>query len=95
MTRFHDKGYNRDYSWARYELDAQSVSYILCQRFGVEPQMPNMERLTERFSGMKSEECKSVLDKVQDMSKQIGRSIDLNIEAEKRKTRAAVRRPVR
>ena len=95
LTRFHDKGYNRDYSWARYELDAQSVSYILCQRFGVEPQMPNMERLTERFSGMKSEECKSVLDKVQEMSKQIGRSIDLTIEAEKRKTRAAVRRPVR
>ena len=54
LTRYHDKGYNRDYSWARYELD-----------------------------------------KMQDMSKQIGRSIDLNIEAEKRKTRTAVRRPAR
>lgn len=95
LTRFHDKGFNRDYRWERYELDAQSVSYILCRRFGVEPKMPNMERLTERFEGMTPEECKSVLDKVQDMSKQIGRSIDLNIEAEKRKTRTAVRRPVR
>ena len=55
----------------------------------------NMERLAERFSGMDPEECKTVLDKIQDMSKQIGRSIDLNIEAEKRKTRTAVRRPVR
>lgn len=54
-----------------------------------------MERLAERFSGMDQEECKTVLDKIQDMSKQIGRSIDLNIEAEKRKTRTAVRRPVR
>lgn len=95
LSRFHDKGYNRDYSWARYELDAQSVSYILCRRFGVEPKEPNLERLTERFEGMDAQEAKAVLDKIQDMSKQIGRSIDLNIEAEKRKSRATVRRPVR
>lgn len=95
LTRFHDKGYNPDYSWARYELDAQSVAYILCRRFGVEPKTPNMERLAERFEGMSPDECKGVLDKIQDMSKQIGRSIDLNIEAEKRKSRATVRRPVR
>ena len=95
LTRYHDKGYNRDYSWARYELDAQSVSYILCRRYGIEPKAPNMERLAERFSGMDIDECKAVLDKMQDMSKQIGRSIDLNIEAEKRKTRTAVRRPAR
>lgn len=44
---------------------------------------------------MDIDECKAVLDKMQDMSKQIGRSIDLNIEAEKRKTRTAVRRPAR
>lgn len=95
LTRYHDKGYNPDYSWARYELDAQSVSYILCRRYGVEPKQPNMERLAERFEGMTSDECKSVLDKIQDMSRQIGRSIDLNIEAEKRKSRTAERRPVR
>lgn len=95
LTRFHDKGYNRDYSWARYELDAQSVAYILCRRFGVEPKTPNMERLAERFEGMDAQEAKAVLDKIQDMGKQIGRSIDLNIEAEKRKSRATVRRPVR
>lgn len=95
LTRYHDKGYNPDYSWARYELDAQSVSYILCRRYGIEPKTPNMERLAERFEGMTPDECKSVLDKIQDMSKQIGRSIDLNIEAEKRKSRTAERRPVR
>ena len=95
LTRYHDKGYNRDYSWARYELDAQSVSYILCRRYGVEPKQPNLERLGERFAGMDMDECKSVLDKIQDMSKQIGRSIDLNIEAERRRSRTTERRPVR
>ena len=95
LTRYHDKGYNRDYSWARYELDAQSVSYILCRRYGVEPKQPNLERLGERFAGMDMDECKGVLDKIQDMSKQIGRSIDLNIEAERRRSRTTERRPAR
>ncbi len=94
LTRFHDKGYNRDYSWARYELDAQSVAYILCRRFGIEPQTPNMERLAERFEGMTPDEARKVLDGIQDMSKQIGRSIERSLEEQKR-SRTAVRRPAR
>lgn len=94
LTRFRDKGFNRDYSWERYELDAQSVSYILCRRFGIEPKAPNMERLAERFEGMTPQEARNVLDKVQDMSKQIGRSIDRALE-EKSRSRNTVRRPVR
>lgn len=94
LTRFRDKGFNRDYSWERYELDAQSVSYILCRRFGIEPKAPNMERLAERFEGMTPQEARSVLDKVQDMSKQIGRSIDRALE-EKSRSRNTVRRPAR
>ncbi len=94
LTRFHDKGYNRDYSWARYELDAQSVAYILCRRFGIEPKAPNMERLAERFEGMTPEEARKVLDGIQDMSKQIGRSIERSLEEQKR-SRTAVRRPSR
>ena len=95
LTRYHDKGYNRDYSWARYELDAQSVSYILCRRYGIEPVQPNMERLRERFVGMSTDECRTVLDNIQNMGKRIGRSIDMNIEVERRKSRTAERRPVR
>ncbi len=94
LTRFHDKGYNRDYSWAKYELDAQSVAYILCRRFGIEPQTPNMERLAERFEGMTPDEARKVLDGIQDMSKQIGRSIERSLEEQKR-SRTAVRRPAR
>lgn len=95
LTRFHDKGYNPNYSWARYELDAQSVAYILCRRFGIEPKTPNMERLAERFRGMTPQDCKTVLDNIQNMSKQIGRTIEMNIETEKQKGRTNERRPVR
>lgn len=94
LTRFHDKGFNREYSWARYELDAQSISFILCRRFGIEPKAPNMERLAERFDGMDSHDCKNVLDKIQDMSRQIGHSIEKEL-GEKQRSRSAVRRPAR
>lgn len=94
LTRFHDKGRNPNYSWARYELDAQSVSYILCRRFGIAPQAPNMERLAERFEGMSPQEARGVLDNIQDMSKQIGRSIGRGLEEQSR-SRSAQRRPSR
>lgn len=94
LTRFHDKGFNRDYSWAKYELDAQSVSYILCRRFGIEAKTPNMDRLTERFEGLTPDECRGILDGIQDMSKQIGRSIERGLE-EKQRSRSSVRRPAR
>lgn len=83
-----------DYSWSRYELDAQSVAYILCRRFGIEARTPNIERLAERFDGMDVQERKAVLDSIQDMSKQIGRSIEKDMSEQKR-TRNAVRRPTR
>lgn len=94
LTRFHDKGFNRNYSWERYELDAQSVAYVLCRRFGIEPKAPNMERLSERFEGMTTDECRGILDSIQDMSKTIGRSIERGLE-EKQRSRSAVRRPAR
>lgn len=94
LTRFDNKGMNRNYSWGRYELDAQSVSFILCRRFGIETKAPNMERLSERFEGMSPQDCRSVLDEIQDMSKQIGRSIEKSLE-EKQRSRTAVRRPSR
>ena len=94
LTRFHDKGFNPDYRWDKYELDAQSVAYILCRRFGIEPKAPNMERLAERFDGMTKDEARGVLDGIQDMSKQIGRGIEKAME-EQQRSRSNVRRPAR
>lgn len=94
LTRFHNKGFNRDYSWSKYELDAQSVAYILCRRFGIEPKAPNMDLLDERFEDMTPAEARTVLDGIQDMSKQIGRSIERSLE-EKKRERPTTRQPGR
>lgn len=94
LTRFHNKGFNPDYRWDKYELDAQSVAYILCRRFGIDPETPKLERLAERFDGMTKDEARAVLDNIQDMSKQIGRGIEKGME-EKQRSRSNVRRPAR
>lgn len=95
LSRFHAKGMNPNYDRAECELDAQSISYILCRRFGIERPMPDMEHLSELYEGWEPQERRQALDNIQDVSKQIGRSIEKNLEAEKQRGRAPVHRPVR
>ena len=95
QSRFHAKGATPGYNRAECELDAQSVSYILCRRFGIERPMPETERLPELYDGWETEDRRHALDTIQDMSKKIGRSIDKNLEADKQRTRTPPRRPGR
>lgn len=95
QTRFHAKGAVPGYNRTECELDAQSVSYILCRRFGIERPMPDMTHLPELYDGWDTGDRRYALDKIQDMSKKMGRSIEKNLEAEKQRSRTPPRRPVR
>lgn len=75
-ARFHDRGFNRAYSQENYELSAQSVSYILCRRFGIEREQPDASRLPELYQGRGVEERQESLKAIQGMSRQIGGTID-------------------
>ena len=94
-SRMHAKGVNAGYNRTECDLDAQSVSYILCRKFGVERPMPDTSAVPELYEGWDAQERRQALDSIQDMSKQIGRSIDKNLEADKSRSRAPARRPVR
>lgn len=94
-SRFHAKGANPGYDRAECDLDAQSVSYILCRRFGVERDMPDTSGVADLYDGLDPQERKHALDMIQDMSKKIGRSVEKNLEMEKPRGRAPVQRPVR
>ncbi len=93
-SRFHAKGTNRNYDKAECELDAQSVSYILCRRFGIERELPDVSGVAALYDGWEPQERRQALDCVQDMSKQIGGSIERDITPQQR-NRAPVRRPTR
>lgn len=90
-VRFHNKGRSAGYSREGCELDAQSVSYILCRRFGIDRAKPDMSRLSELYAGWRTEDRKQALDSIQDMSKMIGRTIEKNITPQQR-SRSPVRR---
>lgn len=78
-ARFHNKGYNGDYRRAESDLDAQSVSYILCRRLGIRRDMPDLSRLPELYQGWDLDTRRRILTGIQDISKQIGRSIEKGI----------------
>lgn len=96
-SRFHNKGRNQYYSREGCHLDAESVSYILCRRFGVERDMPELSGLRELYNGWETEDVRKALDYVQDMSKQIGGSIqrDITPQQHTRVSRQPSRRPAR
>lgn len=78
-SRLHGKGYNAQYDYAEFDLDAQSVSYLLCRRFGVERDLPDTADLSALYEGWDAQERRQALDQIQKMSKQIGASVEKNI----------------
>lgn len=93
-SRFHAKGANTAYDRMESELDAQSVSYILCRRFGVERELPDLSGLDAAYNGWTPQEVRRALDCVQDMSKRIGGSIERDITPQQH-TRGHVKHPAR
>lgn len=78
-SRLHGKGYNAQYDYAESDLDAQSVSYLLCRRFGVERDLPDTAELPALYDGWDAQERRQALDQIQKMSKQIGASVEKSI----------------
>ena len=94
-SRMHAKGVNTYYSRAECDLDAQSVSCILCRRFGIQREAPDLSRLGELYGGWTPQEVRQALDTVQDMSKKMGNSIDRNIAPPEHTRGSQTRRPER
>ena len=78
-ARFHDKGFNQNYRRESYDLSAQSVSCVLCRRFRIERESPDLSGLPDLYQGWQTQNRQKVLSSIQDMSKQIGGSIEKTI----------------
>lgn len=63
-SRLHGKGYNAQYDYAESDLDAQSVSYLLCRRFGVERDLPDTADLSALYEGWDAQERRQALDQI-------------------------------
>ena len=88
QARFHDRGRNPAYSREGCELSAQSVSYILCRRFGIQRELPDLTGMAKRCQGWTPEDRLVFLKEIQSMSRQIGGSIEKTIAPPQRKAPA-------
>ena len=94
QAKYHDRGFNREYSREGCKLHAQSVAYILCRRFGISREHPDLSKLAEQFQGWPAQDRQDVLNGIQDLSKRIGRAIEQSI-APPQRAAPAVRRDAR
>lgn len=78
-ARFHNRGFNWEYSRESCELSAQSVSYILCRRFGISREQPDLSRRPDLFRGWQAQGRLDVLNAIRNMSKQIGGGIEKSL----------------
>ncbi|MGN0999475.1 MAG: hypothetical protein ACI4PO_07980, partial [Faecousia sp.] len=83
-ARFHGKGYNANYSRGDYELDAQSVGYMICRRFGIPAEAPDTSNLTALYEGYEPQDRRQALHEMQNMAQKIGGSIERAITPQTR-----------
>ena len=83
-ARFHAKGYNQNYTREDYELDAQSVGYMICRRFGVPCEAPDVSNLAAFYDGFEPQDRRQALGQIQDMAQKIGGSIEKAISPQTR-----------
>ena len=79
QAKDHDRGFNREYSREDCELHAQSVAYILCRRFGISREQPDLSRLAQRFQNWPAQDRQNVLNSIQDLGKRIGGAVEKSI----------------
>ena len=80
LFRFHGKGaVVQNFDRKDFELDAESVSYILCRRFGIQRDLPDARNVRSLYDGMDAMQRRGALDNIQDMCKQIGGNIEKTI----------------
>lgn len=93
-AKFHNKGKNIYYDRKECNLDAQSIAYLVSKRFGIKCDMPDASFVTDLYAGYMAPQIRLALSSIQDMSKNIGGSIEKNI-APQTKGRASMYRPTR
>jgi hypothetical protein len=79
QARLHNDGAYIAYTHDGSRLDAQSVAYMVCRRFGIEAEKPDVRDVAAIYEGTTAADRRLVLDSLKDMAEQIGDGIQLEI----------------
>lgn len=86
---FHGQGRNRDFTREEYSLDAESVGYLTCRRFGVACPKPDARGLNQHFEGYEAadrgEALGGLLKQAQNMSDRVEKAVQPRQQEQSRK----------
>ena len=78
-ARDHDRGRNRDYDRADLQLNAESVGFMVCRRFGVDCPMPDAEKVPAYYGYYDPEDRGKELDALRQTAKGMGDTVERGI----------------
>jgi hypothetical protein len=79
-ARSHERGRNRDYDRANFQLSAESVGYMVCRRIGVDCPMPNAQDIDQFYSYYTADERGRALELMRQAAKNMGDTIERSIQ---------------
>lgn len=79
-ARIHDKGRNTGYERESYKLDAESVGYMVCRRFGVDCPMPQAREVAQLYDGYEPADRSEALEQIRKTARNIGDGVERGIQ---------------
>ena len=80
FARIHDKGRNTGFERENYMLDAESVGYMVCRRFGVDCPMPTAREVAQLYEGYEPADRSDALEQVRKTARNIGDGVERSIQ---------------
>ena len=75
-ARDHDRGYNRDFSRDDLKLNAESIAFMVCQRFGVECPVPDGKAAPQYYAYYEPDDCGKELDGLRQTARNMGDTVE-------------------
>ena len=79
-ARAHDKGRNMDFDRRDYQVDAESIGYMLCRRFGVACRPPQAGDLPRLYEGYEASDRGEALESLRKAARNMGDGIEQKLQ---------------
>ena len=79
-ARLHDRGMNRDYDRGAFQLNAESIGFMVCRRFGVDCPVPDTAGVERFYNYYTPDERGKSLDLMRQTARNMGDTVERSIQ---------------
>ena len=79
-ARLHDRGMNRDYDRSTFQMNAESIGFMVCRRFGVDCPLPDAAGVQQFYSYYAPDERGKSLDFLRQTARNMGETVERSIQ---------------